>query len=107
MKKRKIEAATVRKLKEQLEELPQRETLRPYDVIAQLAETIASTQGRGYDIDDVMAVLHASGIELARNTVRTYLSRALAQHAPRNTQTSPTATSSLAEAAPNIFAERS
>jgi hypothetical protein len=91
MKNQKVDASAVQKMKAQFEEMPTRERLRPYDVIAQLAETIVTTQGRGYDVDDVMAVLRASGIELARNTVRTYLSRALATHgrsSPRLTQTS-------------------
>lgn len=91
MKNQKVDASAVQKMKAQFEEMPTRERLRPYDVIAELAETIVTTQGRGYDVDDVMAVLRASGIELARNTVRTYLSRAVARHgrgSPRLTQTS-------------------
>lgn len=94
MKKQKIDASAVQKMRAQLEEMPPRERLRPYDVITQLAETIVSTQGRGYDVDDVMTVLRASGIELARNTVRTYLSRALATRARRRSGLSQTTASS-------------
>jgi hypothetical protein len=69
---------TLQRLKAQLEHLPPRQTLQPYDVVAQLAETISSAQSRGYSIDDVVAMLNAAGIKLARNTVRNYLSRARA-----------------------------
>jgi hypothetical protein len=76
MKKR-VDTATVEQLKTRMAEAPARQTLRPYDVIAELAEGITNMQSRGYDIDDITALLQAEGIQIARNTVRTYLSRAL------------------------------
>jgi hypothetical protein len=78
---KKLDSHALQKLRSQLEDLPPRQTLRPYDVIAQLAETITGVQARGYEIDDLVAVLNAAGITLARNTVRNYLSRALRERA--------------------------
>lgn len=73
---KKLDTIALQELKTQLEELPTRQTLRPYDVIAQLADTISGVRNRGYDIDDLVAVLNNAGIALARNTVRNYLSKA-------------------------------
>lgn len=87
MNTRKFDATLVEDIKTHIAEWPQRKTLRPFDVIAQLAETIQSAKGRGYDIDDIMAILQKWDINLARSTVRTYLSRALAMQAQHGTQT--------------------
>jgi len=87
----KLGAGTVEELKSEFEHMPARKSLRPYDVIAQLAEPIASARSRGYDIDDITAILHKAGITLARNTVRTYLSRARSAAARCNATSSSAA----------------
>jgi hypothetical protein len=69
-----------------IEQFTPRPKLRPYDVIARAAETFSSAQNRGADIDDLMTFLDELGITLARNTVRNYLSRALAEQ--RNSKNS-------------------
>lgn len=77
---KKFDADAVQQLMARLEELPERRTLRPYDLIAQIEGQLSRVQGRGYDLDDLMAVLHEFGLELARSTVRNYLSRVRATH---------------------------
>jgi hypothetical protein len=85
-----LDRQTIQKLKTRLDELPQREPLRPYDLIVQLAESFSAARTRGYDIGDLVQVLKEEGIHLTRNTVRNYLSRARA--------TRPTASSIVARA---------
>jgi hypothetical protein len=97
---KKLDSDAFQKLKSQFEGLPPRQTLRPADVIAQLVETISGAQARGYEIDDVMAMLHAAGITLARNTVRNYLSRARAARRKRG-KASPSPTVGTTNSAPS------
>lgn len=73
---KKLDTQILQKLKGRLEEMPPRQHLRPYDVIAELAESISGVRSRGYDLDDLVTVLSDVGIKLTRNTVRNYLSRA-------------------------------
>jgi hypothetical protein len=83
--------------------LPPREHLRPYDIVAEPADTVTATRLAEYDIRDLVAVLAESGIKLARNTVRNYLSlvrraRAARSRAP-NPDTTPTVNSTIEAAA--------
>jgi hypothetical protein len=89
---KKLDTQVLQILKLRLEDLPPREHLRPYDVIAQLAETISATRTRGYDIGDLVDVLADVGIKLSRNTVRNYLSRARRASAARMRSACPAAT---------------
>jgi hypothetical protein len=88
---KKLDTQVLQKLKLRLEDLPPRKDLRPYDVIAELAETIADTRSRGYAIGDLVAVLAEAGITLSRNTVRNYLSRARRARAALERSASPAA----------------
>jgi hypothetical protein len=72
----KIDTNTVARIKQRLEALPPRQPMRPYDLIAQLTDSVSDSLERGYDIDQLMSLLEEEGIKLARNTVRNYLSRA-------------------------------
>jgi hypothetical protein len=96
---KKLDAQVLQKLKIRLEGLPPREHLRPYDVIAELAETITDTRSRGYDIGDLVAVLADAGITLSRNTVRNYLSRARRNRAPAERSARPVASNVTSEQA--------
>jgi hypothetical protein len=99
---KKLDSHALQKLRTQLEELPPRQTLRPYDVIAHLAETITGAKARGYEIDDLISVLNTAGITLARNTVRNYLSRALAARRVRlQPSAAQSTTSAIASSAPS------
>lgn len=73
---KKLDVTTLQTLKTRFDALPHQHKLRPYEVIAELAETISDARHRGYDLDDLVAVLGEAGIRLSRNTVRNYLSRA-------------------------------
>lgn len=77
---------TLETLKAEIEKLPPRRQLSPYEVVAELAESISGARTRGYDIDHIVTMLRAAGINLARTTVRNYLSRALraAESAPES-----------------------
>jgi hypothetical protein len=76
---RKLDTNTLDALKARLDELPVRHRLRPFELIAQLSETLATARSRGYDLDDLVALLAEAGVTLSRNTVRNYLSRARRQ----------------------------
>jgi hypothetical protein len=73
---KKLDATTLHTLKIRLGELPPLQRLRPYDVIAELADTMSEVRSRGYDLDDLVTLLTESGVTLSRNTIRNYLSRA-------------------------------
>lgn len=78
-------------LKLHVKQLPARRKLRPYDVVAELAELYAGARTRGYDLDDLVRALERHGIKLTRTTVRNYLSRARASRPRDNTTITPAA----------------
>lgn len=80
---KKLNEEAIEQLSTRLKALPEQRKHGPFDVIVRLEHELSTAQGRGYDLDDLMTVLRESGIELARSTVRNYLSRARVQQRKR------------------------
>ena len=93
---RKIDVDKVRALQSSLDALPARHTATPYEVIAELAETISRVRSRGYDIDHIVELLATAGIVLSRRTVRNYLTKARKTAHARNRSSSAPVSASVA-----------
>ena len=75
------------KLSQKLEQLPakQKTELTPKEFILENSEQLDSALERGYDYDDLVALLKEDGIKLSKTTLRQYLNEA------RKTRTDQTA----------------
>lgn len=66
------------RLSQKLEQLPEKKKteLTPKELIFENAEQLDSALERGYDYDDLVALLKDDGIKLSKTTLRQYLSEA-------------------------------
>jgi hypothetical protein len=72
----KIDAELINTLSTQIELLPQRTKMTPYQVVEQLAPLIAGACERGQDLEAIAKLLKGIGVHLAPVTVGNYLRRA-------------------------------
>ena len=66
------------RLSQKLEQLPEKKKteLTPKELIFEKSEQLDSALAKGYDYDDLVALLKEDGIQLSKTTLRQYLSEA-------------------------------
>lgn len=72
----KIDTTLIPALSEQIEKLPDRTTITPYELVKRVAPVIAAACDRGQDAAAITKLLQGMGVRLSPRTLRNYLSRA-------------------------------
>ena len=72
----KVDTSALETLSAQLEGLPARTTLTPYELVKKLAPMIGAAHARGQDFAAIGALLAGVGVRLKPATIRNYLWRA-------------------------------
>ena len=76
------------RLSQKLEQLPEKKKteLTPKELIFEKSEQLDSALAKGYDYDDLVALLKEDGIQLSKTTLRQYLSEARKHRANQDEQ---------------------
>jgi len=101
-----VKSTVIKNAGDQIAELPQQDTVTPYELIKALAPIITEARKRGHDFRTIAKILEGHGVRLAPATVRNYFDRVrrdseARQHASpslyRTTSTRSTTTALSAE----------
>jgi hypothetical protein len=97
-----VKSTLIKTAGDQIAELPQQDTVTPYEMIKELAPIIIEARKRGHDFRAIAKILEGHGVRLAPATVRNYLDRVRResevqqQARPNPRQTTPTRSTATA-----------